>query len=144
MRILILSFLGLLAACAAEAPSGGFKPANTAAYNAAAGAKYEMTSIVGIGDIVITDTALITSDGQTLPIKTFGDGVYAFENPPSELTNGENFCFSKPVTFFTWHRHDEGGWVMNVGDWTSPPSRPASNQWQAAGACGGSVYKAAG
>ena len=86
---------------------------------------------------------MITSDGQRLPIQQVGEGVWAFLEPPSELTNGEDFCFSKPVTFFTWHKHDEGVWVMNVGDWASPPAVPDAATYPAEGGCGLSTYKPA-
>ena len=141
MRFLILGMLGLaLTACAEQQPSEGFKPANTEAYGAAEGAKFEMASIIGIGDIVIGEAALTTSDGQQLPIRKVAAGIYQFLDPPSELTNGENFCFSKPVTYFTWHKHEEGLWVMNVGDWPGPPAVPASNEWDTGGGCGLSTY----
>ena len=145
MRILIGLALALgLAACEQSgAPSEGFKPKTTEAFAAATGARYSMYSVVGIGDIVIGESTLTTSDGQELPIEKVADGVWFFQSQPSELTNGENFCFSKPVTFFTWHKHDEGLWVMNVGDWRSPPAVPAADQWQAEGACGLSTYQPA-
>ena len=133
-----------LAACAPSGPPEGFGPKTTPAYDAAEGTKYKMASIVGIGDIVLGETVLTTSDGQALPIEKVTDGVWFFRTQPSELTNGENFCFSKPVTFFTWHQHEEGLWVMNVGDWRSPPERPAPDQWEAGGGCGLSTYQPAG
>jgi len=141
MRALIAAFVaGTLAACAPQASTT--KDTNEAA--APAGGKaYKMASIVGIGDIIIGDNTLQTSDGQQIPFKVVEEGVYLFPLSPSQLTNGENFCFSKPVSYFTWHQHAEGLWVMNVGDWLDPPKRPDANTWEAEGGCGLFTYKPA-
>ena len=106
----------------------------------AGGTAYKMASIVGIGDIMIGDNALATSDGQIIPFKVVEEGVYLFPLSPSKLTNGEDFCFSTPVSYFTWHRHKDGLWVMNVGDWLDPPERPDANTYEAEGACGMFTY----
>ena len=144
MRKLIgLMLLAGLAACAqGESKPVPAKPLS-AGYAAAEGQRFAMASLVGIGDIVIGETTLTTSDGQQIPIEKVTDGVWYFPTQPSKLTNGEDFCFSKPVTFFTWHKHDEGLWVMNVGDWRSPPAVPPSNAWDTPGGCGLSTYKPA-
>ena len=140
MRLSIVLALGIGAALAACAPQ---KAENAPVQEVPAdGQGYLMASIIGIGNIVLTPDAMITSDGQQLPIRKVGDGVFQFRDPPSVLTNGQDFCFSKPVTYFTWHRHDEGLWVMNVGDWQSPPSPPPSDDWDVDGACGLSTYRA--
>ncbi|MGD1926404.1 MAG: hypothetical protein ACFB03_19800 [Paracoccaceae bacterium] len=147
MRIIIqLGFVAvaaLLTACGpqASAPPPKVSPALDAA--AVEGTRYAMASLIGIGDIVITPDAMVTSDGQRLPIQSAGAGVWAFLEPPSELTNGEDFCFSKPVTFFTWHKHEEGLLVMNVGDWQSPPQVPNAQTWDVPGGCGLSTYNPA-
>ena len=140
-KSLVLSAAVLLAACA---PEQSASKQTSAALDAAAaeGTRYAMASLIGIGDIVIAPDAMITSDGQRLPIRQVGEGVWQFLEPPSKLTNGEDFCFSQPVNFFTWHRHDEGVWVMNVGDWASPPAVPDSATYPAEGGCGLSTYKA--
>lgn len=136
MRALIaLSLAAALAACApkpAEKTSVTEIPAD--------GKGFLMSSIIGIGNIVLTPDALITSDGQRLVWRKVADGVYQFRDPPSRLTNGQDFCFSKPVTFMTWHLHQDGLWVMNVGDWGSPPSPPPATEWDVDGACGLSTY----
>ena len=131
----------LLTACASQDAA---EPKSSPALDAAAaeGTRYTMASLIGIGDIVITPDAMVTSDGQRLPIQAVSDGVWAFTDPPSRLTNGQDFCFSKPVFFFTWHQHEEGVLVMNVGDWQSPPSVPDARTWEVPGACGLSTYKA--
>lgn len=139
----LISVAILLTACAAEQPAAPPK-ANTALDAAASeGTRYAMASLIGIGDIVITPDAMITSDGQRLPIQQVSEGVWAFLDPPSKLTNGEDFCFSKPVYFFTWHLHNEGVWVMNVGDWANPPAVPDAATYPADGGCGLSTYKPA-
>lgn len=130
-----------LAACAPQAGTTNAAPNSTA--TASDGTAYKMASLIGIGDIVITDEALITSDGQVLPFKKVEEGVYLFPLSPSRLTNGEDFCFSKPVSYFTWHKHTEGLWVMNVGDWLDPPKRPDANTWAADGGCGLFTYEPA-
>ncbi|MEM7212220.1 MAG: hypothetical protein AAF479_10065 [Pseudomonadota bacterium] len=131
----------ILSACAPQ--QAAVEPKSSPALDAAAaeGARYTMDSLIGIGDIVITPDAMVTSDGQRLPIQSAGDGVWAFLEPPSRLTNGEDFCFSKPVTFFTWHQRADGLFVMNVGDWPSPPPVPDANSWDTPGGCGLSTYK---
>lgn len=129
-----------LAACAPQATTTA-DPNDAAA--PAGGKAYKMASIVGIGDIIIGDNTLQTSDGQQIPFKVVEEGVYLFPLSPSQLTNGENFCFSKPVSYFTWHQHAEGLWVMNVGDWLDPPKRPDANTWEAEGACGLFTYQPA-
>ena len=130
----------LMAACGAPpAPEPKSNPALDAA--ASEGTRYTMVSLIGIGDIVLAPEAMITSDGQRIPIRVVSPGVWAFPNPPSKLTNGENFCFSKPVTFFTLHEHEDGVLAINVGDWSRPPSVPAADQWSVDGGCGLSTYK---
>ncbi|MEM9059776.1 MAG: hypothetical protein AAGD13_04870 [Pseudomonadota bacterium] len=147
MRIItqlgVAAVAALLAACGPEASAPPPKSSPALDSAAAEGTRYAMASLIGIGDIVITQDAMITSDGQRLPIRPVGDGVWAFLEPPSELTNGENFCFSKPVTFFTWHKHEEGLLVMNVGDWRSPPTVPNAQTWDVPGGCGLSTYNPA-
>ncbi|MEM7423999.1 MAG: hypothetical protein AAF334_09765, partial [Pseudomonadota bacterium] len=107
---------------------------------AANGTRYTMYSVVGIGDIVLTPDALVTSDGQRLPVQAVGEGIWTFPEPPSRLSNGEDFCFSTPVTYFTMHLHQDGLVVMNVGDWRAPPAVPDSDTWQADGGCGLFTY----
>lgn len=140
-----LGFVAMLTACAdgGAPPPGAVGDAvpNSPAFEAAAGDKYRMESLIGIGDIVIGEAFLTTSDGQQIPIRKVADGLYAFPEPPSALTNGQNFCFSKPVTGFTWHKHAEGLWVMNVGDWRQAPTVPNADTWAAEGGCGLSTYK---
>ena len=129
----------VLAACAPQANA----PDPNEAAAPAGGKAYKMASAIGIGDIIIGDNTLQTSDGQQIPFKLVEEGVYLFPLSPSQLTNGENFCFSKPVSYFTWHLHAEGLWVMNVGDWLDPPKRPDANTWAADGGCGLFTYKPA-
>ena len=112
-----------------------------AAYDAAEGTKFRMKSLIGIGDIVIGDEFLTTSNGEQIPIRKITEGLYAFPKPPSKLTNGQDFCFSTPVTGFTWHRHLDGLWVMNVGDWREAPVVPSPDTWQAKGGCGLFTYE---
>lgn len=137
-----IAIVTLLAACGAPpAPEPKSSPALDAA--ASEGARYTMASLIGIGDIVIAPDALITSDGQRIPIQQIGDGIWAFPEPPSRLTNGQDFCFSKPITFFTWHQHQDGLLVMNVGDWSQPPSVPNADTWEVGGGCGLATYTSA-
>ena len=146
MRATIIILAAALAACApAGHPDGAADaaPPTSAAYDAAPGQKYRMASLIGIGDIVIGEELLTTSDGQQIPIRRVGEGLYAFPEPPSKLTNGEDFCFSQPVNGFTWHRHQDGLWVMNVGAWAEAPAVPAADTWQAEGGCGLFTYQPA-
>ena len=131
----------VLAACAPQTQAPNSDP--NAAAAPAGGTKWKMASIVGIGDVIIGDTALQTNDGQIIPIQKVEEGVYLFPNSPSKLTNGQNFCFSKPVSYFTWHKHAEGLWVMNVGDWLDPPKVPDANTWEVEGGCALSTYQPA-
>ncbi len=144
MRMICMLAVAALLTTAMPGQQGaqaGSSPPTNAAYDAATGDKFRMASIIGIGDIVIGKDFLTTSDGQKIPIRKFADGIYAFPEPPSKLTNGQDFCFSKPVTGFTWHKHNDGLWVMNVGDWRDPPLVPAADTWQADGGCGLFTYK---
>ena len=149
MRILLAATVtATLVACAPtggkDAARGGNSPPTNAAWEAAEGQKFRMASLIGIGDIVIGESVLTTSDGQQIPIRKITDGLYAFPDPPSALTNGQNFCFSRPVTGFTWHLHKDGVWVMNVGDWGEAPAVPNAETYEAEGACGLSTYRPAG
>lgn len=143
MRALGTIAIGIIAALAAcSGPSTGQAPVAQAVAEAE-GDAYKMFSVVGIGDIALTDDALVTSDGERIPVEMVSEGVYALPSQPSKLTNGEDFCFDNPVTYFTWHRHDEGLWVMNVGQWRAPPAVPAATEWQAEGGCGLFTYSPA-
>jgi hypothetical protein len=145
MRILIMAAIAAALAAHDPATNAGRAlaagPETNAAYDAAEGQKFRMASLIGIGDIVIGEEVLTTSDGQQLPIRKLGEGLYAFTDPPSKLTNGEDFCFSQPVNGFTWHRHQEGLWVMNAGAWAEAPAVPAPDVWQAEGGCALFTYK---
>lgn len=108
---------------------------------AVTGKTYRLFSVAGIGDVRMEADRMTTSDGQSVPFREVGPGVYAFASPQTKLSNGKAFCGGQPVTHFTWHQNLVGHWIMNVGAWNDAPERPANNVSQAEGNCGVFTYQ---